>query len=84
LASGAEEGNGCIMKAQDIYEYETGRAAHIANEEWRGTTLSEEYISWLERIVERVAGMMNIVPAKESIYDHDDLEDLCDLFKRIT
>ena len=68
------------MIARDIYVQETGRESH-----YQHGRPKQEYIEWLERIVERTAEMLRVTePSNRSVYDHDDLEELAELFKRIS
>lgn len=69
------------MNASLIYAMETGRESHAKSKE-NGELPCAAYVEWMERIVERVAVMMNVVEGDRSVYNHDDLEDLCSLFKQ--
>lgn len=64
------------MNARDIFELETGRQAYDRH----GPCNS--YIEWLERIVEQTAAMVEVTKSRKSIYDHDDVQELMDIFKK--
>ena len=68
------------MKARDIYENQTGKQAY-SDLQPRKESQNAAYVEWLERIAEKAARMLALVPNQpDSIYDADDIEELANLY----